>query len=112
MTGRHPIPVADPPNARESRGFDVTQEKFAQRLGISQSQLSKYERGLIPPAADVLLKLNQKLGVSVDWAIDGQRQQKERLGCLVFLPLLDCPGVCRRRWKRRGEFSRLKVLQL
>ena len=61
---------------RESRGFDVTQERFAQRLGISQSQLSKYERGLIPPAADVLLKLNQKLGVSVDWLLTGSGSKR------------------------------------
>ena len=39
---------------RELRGFDLTQEEFAKELGISQSQLSKYERGIVAPPADVL----------------------------------------------------------
>jgi transcriptional regulator with XRE-family HTH domain len=32
-----------------------------------KSQLSKYERGLILPPAEALLRVKQKLKVSVDW---------------------------------------------
>ena len=56
---------------RETRGFDLTQEEFARQLGISQSQLSKYERGLVLPAADVLIQLKKKFGVSIDWLLTG-----------------------------------------
>ncbi len=56
---------------RETRGFDLTQEEFARQLGISQSQLSKYERGLVLPAADVLIQLKEKFGVSIDWLLTG-----------------------------------------
>ena len=53
------------------RGFDLTQAAFAEQLGISQSQLSKYERGLMLPTAEVLLRLKQKFNVSVELATDG-----------------------------------------
>ena len=56
---------------RQVRGFDLTQEAFAEQLGISQSQLSKYERGLISPPADVLLRIKEKFKVSVDWLLTG-----------------------------------------
>ena len=56
---------------RELRGFDTTQEEFANRLGISQSQLSKYERGVAAPTADVLLRIKEKLRVGIDWLLTG-----------------------------------------
>jgi transcriptional regulator with XRE-family HTH domain len=56
---------------RQVRGFDLTQEAFAEQLGISQSQLSKYERGLILPPAEVLLRVKQEFKVSVDWLLTG-----------------------------------------
>lgn len=56
---------------RQLRGFDLTQEAFAEQLGISQSQLSKYERGLILPPAEVLLRVKQEFKVSVDWLLTG-----------------------------------------
>ena len=56
---------------RQLRGFDVTQEEFANKLGISQSQLSKYERGVAYPPADVLIRLKERLRVSIDWLLTG-----------------------------------------
>ena len=56
---------------RQVRGFDLTQEAFAEQLGISQSQLSKYERGLMLPPAEVLLRVKQEFKVSVDWLLTG-----------------------------------------
>ncbi len=58
---------------REVRGFDMSQEEFAAKLGISQSQLSKYERGLIAPPANVLASLKTKFGVSIDWLLTGKK---------------------------------------
>ena len=56
---------------RELRGFDTTQEEFANQLGISQSQLSKYERGVAAPPAEVLLRIKEELRVSIDWLLTG-----------------------------------------
>jgi transcriptional regulator with XRE-family HTH domain len=56
---------------RQLRGFDVTQDEFARKLGISQSQLSKYERGIVAPPADVLIRIKEEFRVSIDWLLTG-----------------------------------------
>jgi transcriptional regulator with XRE-family HTH domain len=56
---------------RQLRGFDVTQADFARKLGISRSQLSKYERGVAAPPADVLIRLKEMLRISLDWLLTG-----------------------------------------
>jgi transcriptional regulator with XRE-family HTH domain len=58
---------------RELRGFDVNQEEFATQLEISQSQLSKYERGVGAPPGDVLIRIKERLGVSIDWLLTGKK---------------------------------------
>ena len=57
---------------RQLRGFDVTQGDFTRKLGISQSQLLQYERGLLGPASDVLIRLKERFGVSIDWLLTGK----------------------------------------
>ena len=57
---------------RELRGFDLTQGELAKELGISQSQLSKYERGVAAPPADILFYIKQRFRVSVDWLLTGE----------------------------------------
>jgi transcriptional regulator with XRE-family HTH domain len=57
---------------RELRGFDTQQADFARLLGVSQSQLSKYERGESEPPLQVLLRLSEKLGKSLDWILTGR----------------------------------------
>ena len=56
---------------RELRGFDLQQADFARELGVSQSQLSKYERGETEPPLEVLVKLAERFGRSLDWLIRG-----------------------------------------
>lgn len=57
---------------RELRGFDLTQEEMAKELKISQSQLSKYERGVSAPTADVLFFMKKRFDVSIDWLLTGE----------------------------------------
>jgi transcriptional regulator with XRE-family HTH domain len=57
---------------RELRGFDLTQGELAKELGISQSQLSKYERGAAAPPADILFFIKQRFRISVDWLLTGE----------------------------------------
>jgi transcriptional regulator with XRE-family HTH domain len=56
---------------RELRGFDLTQSEFGRMLGITQAQLSKYERGLNTPTLDILLRLKECSGKTVDWILTG-----------------------------------------
>ena len=60
---------------RELRGFDLTQEGFAKELGISQSQLSKFERGAAAPPAEILFALKKRFRVSIDWLLSGEREK-------------------------------------
>ncbi len=60
---------------REMRGFDVTQAQFAKKLGIGQTQLSKYERGENVPTLELLVKLNIISGRSLDWIVYGEVAQ-------------------------------------
>lgn len=57
---------------RELRGFDIDQREFARSLGVSQSQLSKYERGGSVPPLEVLVRLAKRAGKTLDWLILGR----------------------------------------
>jgi transcriptional regulator with XRE-family HTH domain len=64
---------------RQLRGFDATQNEFAEKLGISQSQLSKYERGTVAPPADVLIRIKEQFRVSIDWLLTGDPESGRRM---------------------------------
>ena len=57
---------------REIRGFDLTQIEFSELLGISQTQLSKYERGKSAPTPEILLKLKKFSRRTTDWILTGE----------------------------------------
>ena len=44
---------------RELRGFDLNQAEFALVCGVTQAQLSKYERGKSIPPLRVLVRLSR-----------------------------------------------------
>ena len=57
---------------RELRGFDTRQAAFARQLGISQGQLSRYEKGKSEIGAEVLLRISQRFGKSIEWLLSGK----------------------------------------
>lgn len=57
---------------RELRGFDTNQAEFARELGVSQSQLSRYEKGTNEIAAEVLLRISQRSARSIEWLLTGK----------------------------------------
>ena len=56
---------------REIRGFDMTQEQFAERIGISQNYLSTMERGKVEIGAEILLRISQEFTKSIEWLLTG-----------------------------------------
>jgi transcriptional regulator with XRE-family HTH domain len=58
---------------RELRGFDMTQEEFARRVGVSQSYLSTAEHGRVEVGAEVLLSISREFGKSLEWLLTGER---------------------------------------
>jgi transcriptional regulator with XRE-family HTH domain len=63
---------------REIRGFRLTQAEFGRKLGIGQTQLSRYELGLALPTTEVLLKLKAYSGRSIDWILTGEEPETRR----------------------------------
>jgi transcriptional regulator with XRE-family HTH domain len=57
---------------REARGFGVNQTQFALELGISQGQLSRYEKAGSEIGGAVLLRLARKSGKTIEWLLTGR----------------------------------------
>lgn len=57
---------------RQLRGFGMTQEKFARRIGVSQGHFSYIERGEKEIGADILLRISQEFGRSIEWLLTGK----------------------------------------
>jgi transcriptional regulator with XRE-family HTH domain len=59
---------------RELRGFDMNQEEFAQRIGVSQGYVSSIERGEKEVGIEILLKISREYGRSLEWLLLGNGQ--------------------------------------
>jgi transcriptional regulator with XRE-family HTH domain len=57
---------------RGLRGFDITQEDFASRIGVSQGYLSTVEHGHGEIGAEVLLTISQQFEKSLEWLLTGE----------------------------------------
>jgi transcriptional regulator with XRE-family HTH domain len=57
---------------RALRGLETTQASFANEIGISQGQLSRYEKGNSEISAAVLLVLAEKSDRSIEWLLTGK----------------------------------------
>jgi DNA-binding XRE family transcriptional regulator len=57
---------------RELRGFDVTQEDFARRIGVSQGFISAIERGEKEIGAEILLRISREFSKSIEWLLTGE----------------------------------------
>ena len=53
---------------REDR--DIKQKDIAKVLNVSQNTYSQYETGVISLAAEILIKLSDYYGVSIDYILD------------------------------------------
>jgi len=56
---------------RALRGFDLNQKEFGKKLGISQSMVSRLEKGEIP-SIELLIKISEVFGRSTDWILKGK----------------------------------------
>jgi transcriptional regulator with XRE-family HTH domain len=57
---------------RELRGFDMTQQQFARRLGISQTYVSEMEHGNVEIGGEILLRIAREFGKSMEWLLTGE----------------------------------------
>ena len=61
---------------RSLRG-DLRQEELAYRLGVSQGQLSKVERGRLAPTLQMLIAVANHFGRTLDWIVWGEKEHKK-----------------------------------
>jgi len=50
----------------------MTQEEFAQRLAISQKYVSQMEHGKVEVGAEILLRISQEFGKTIEWLLTGR----------------------------------------
>ena len=63
---------------RELRGFDMTQQDFADRIGISQTYVSEMEHGKVEVGGEILLRIACEFGRTIEWLLTGE----DRFGSL------------------------------
>lgn len=54
----------------------LSQVEMAKQIGVSKSQVNRYENKSVQPPADILNKLADLFGTSVDFLINGDSQEK------------------------------------
>lgn len=57
---------------RELRGFEMTQQLFADGIGVSQNYLSAMEHGKVQIGAEILLRISTEYGKSLEWLLTGK----------------------------------------
>ena len=61
-------------SVREDR--DIKQKDIAKVLNVSQNTYSQYETGVISLTAEILIKLSEFYGVSIDYLLDRTNNPK------------------------------------
>ncbi|MCL4457378.1 MAG: helix-turn-helix domain-containing protein [Nitrospirae bacterium] len=57
----------------EVRGLlGLSQKEFGRQIGVSYQHVSKYERGLIMPGVEVLVKIYECFSVNINWLLTGK----------------------------------------
>ena len=59
-------------------GDDLSQAKFAQEIGFSQSSIASWENGTREPGMNTLIKIAQYFNVSVDYLIEAPTIAKQQ----------------------------------
>jgi transcriptional regulator with XRE-family HTH domain len=58
--------------------YNLSQQDLADKIKLSKSQMNRYENRGVQPPADVLNKLADVLGTTVDFLINGNKDEKAK----------------------------------
>ena len=73
------------------RKHNLQQPEFGQMLSIHPQTVSRYERGLITPGLDILVKISEKFDVSLDWLASSQNKALIN-NKYIKVPMLENPN--------------------
>jgi len=62
---------------RQERGW--SQAQLGQKLGVHQKQISGYERNVHVPSTELLIRLADGFGVSLDYLVPGGQEDSPRI---------------------------------
>ena len=60
----------------ERKKLDLTQAQLADKIKVSHTQMARYEIKGVQPPADVLQKLSDVFGVTIDFLVNGNIEEK------------------------------------
>lgn len=62
---------------------DMTQEEFAEEIGVNDSTYKKTEREVLPASIDLLLHVKRYTGYTIDYFLSDARSELDRAWSLV-----------------------------
>jgi len=62
----------------ERKKLDLTQAQLSDKIKVSHTQMARYEIKGVQPPADVLQKLADAFGVTIDYLVNGNIQEKAK----------------------------------
>ena len=64
----------------------MTQAALAEKLGLDKSSVAKYESADVTPSSDILMKLADIFGVSVDYLLGRVDSPREEVPVALYAP--------------------------
>lgn len=78
---------------------NLTQEQFAEKMGVSINAVSKWERGLSFPDVSLLKKICEELGISIEELINGERDKSDVAKEKAIISVVKSKDKMRRKLK-------------
>ena len=69
---------------------NLTQVQLAEKLGLKQATIGRYENGSITPSLFVLMRISKKLSVDIGWLFTGEKEKDKQTS---GTDKLKCPDI-------------------
>ena len=80
---------------RERKKMGLSQEKLAEKIGVSRQAITKWENGLASPELEKIVSLSECFKVSTDYLLKDNRipQRKEDSQCMKMTAAYSLPEM-------------------
>lgn len=98
--------------AQKRKERNLTQEQFAEKLGVSNKTISKWETGKCMPDYSVIELLCKELGITISELMDGEEQEEKSLRMYDEEQIMDLLERTQKLEKQKGLLTSLIYLSL